>query len=290
MVAVALAAVVGAAVCSGVATVLQSVAAGRLPRARRPDASLVRGLGSSRLYVGSLGLVAVGFLLALLAVGSLPLFLVQAGRASSLAVTAVLSVVFLGRPLGRRDVVSLVAVAAGLLLLAAAADPAPSQEVADPVRWALLGAALGLGLLGALVTRTSRDHHGGAALAVLAGGGFALLALGARTLDGLAPLDLLTDPAAWAMGVAGLLGLLLSAMAFQRSSVVTVTAVLVATETVCAAVLGAVVNGDRTRDGLMGVAVVGFLLAIGGALGLARVAAVPTAVEEPSALLGLPSR
>lgn len=278
----ALLAVAGAAVCSGAATVLQSVAAGRLPRARRPDASLLVGLARSRLYLAALGLVAAGFLLALFAVRVLPLFLVQAGRASSLAVTALLSVLVLRAPLGRRDVLALVAVGAGLLVLAAAADPSPSAPVDDAVRWWMLAGVLALAALGAALAHVTPEHHGGVLLAVLAGTGFAVLALGARTVRGFSPADLLGDPAAWAMAGAGLLGLLLSAMAFQRSTVVTVTAVLVATETVLASGLGMLVNGDRPRDGMAAWAVLGFVLTVGGALALSRSAAASPAPLAPA--------
>ena len=93
----------------------------------------------------------------------------------------------------------------------------------------------------------------GVALGVIAGLSLAILVLGARILHGFGPLTLLTDPAAWAMGFAGLLGLLVSATALQRASVVTATAATVATEAVAAAVLGLVVCGDRPMPGDRGV-------------------------------------
>ena len=77
----------------------------------------------------------------------------------------------------------------------------------------------------------------------------AILVLGARILRGFGPLTLLADPAAWAIGFAGLLGLLVSATAMQRASVVTVTAATVAAEAVAAAMLGLVVCGDRPMAG-----------------------------------------
>ena len=81
---------------------------------------------------------------------------------------------------------------------------------------------------------------------------------------------LIADPAAWAMAGAGVLGLLLGALALQRASVVSVTSAMVATETVLGAVLGMIVCGDRPAAGLAVPAVGGFLLVLAGALALAR--------------------
>jgi hypothetical protein len=134
----------------------------------------------------------------------------------------------------------------------------------------MLAAVAVLGLVAVPVAKQPPGMRSGVALGVIAGLSLAILVLGARILHGFGPLTLLTDPAAWAMGFAGLLGLLVSATALQRASVVTATATTVATEAVAAAVLGLVVCGDRPMPGTEGYAVAGFALALVGALGLAR--------------------
>jgi hypothetical protein len=72
------------------------------------------------------------------------------------------------------------------------------------------------------------------------------------------------------MGLAGLLGLLLTATALQRAPVVTATAAMVATETVVGSVLGMVLCGDRPAPGGGELAVAGFTLVLAGALSLTR--------------------
>src|SRR3954467_8788785 len=93
-------AVAGAALCYGASTVFQAAA---VARSGRTDLTgLVGRLAVDVRYLSGLLLVALGFLLSVLAIRALPLFVVQAGRASSLGVTAVLATLALGIRLRRR--------------------------------------------------------------------------------------------------------------------------------------------------------------------------------------------
>src|SRR6478609_9691055 len=142
-------AVAAAAVCSGAAAVLQASAVARLPKATAVSGSFVLRLAGSPRYLAALVLIALGFALSFLALRSLPLFVVQAGRASSLAVTAVLAVLTLHVRLRRHEVVAVVGIVAGLLALALATGPQSAAEVGTVTRVALLGAALLVGLAAA---------------------------------------------------------------------------------------------------------------------------------------------
>jgi drug/metabolite transporter (DMT)-like permease len=258
------------AVCAGTATILQAGQARRQPTADRLDAGLLLRLLSRWPYLAGLALLVVGLLLTIFALRTLPLYLVQSVRSSSLGVTAILSVLLLKQRLLWSELVAVLAVAAGIVVLALSAGQQESAEVGNPVRFAMLGGVAALGVLAVPAARQPPGLRSGVTLGILSGLMFAVLVLGARILRGLGPLTLLADPAAWAMGFAGLLGLLISATALQRASVVTVTATVVAVDAVAAALLGLVVCGDRPLPGGELYAVVGFLLALGGALGLAR--------------------
>ena len=275
----ALLGVVAAALCSGAATVLQARAARLEPPAGRLEPTLLVRLLRRPAYGLALGLVVAGFGLSFLALRTLPLFVVQSGRASSLAVTAALSVVALRTRLSRLETAAVAGVVAGLVLLAASADPERSDLVPDGTRVGLLVGVVAVAAVAGAVVRLVPGRHAGPTLGVLSGVAFAGLALGARTLRDLTPPGLLADPAAWAMGLAGLLGLLLAASALQRAAVVTVTAAMVATETAVGSALGMVLCGDRPAPGGAGLATAGFTLVLGGALALARFGApdpVPT--------------
>jgi hypothetical protein len=94
-------AVAGAALCYGASAVFQAAAVARSGRTHLTG--LLGGLARDPRYVVGLLLVATGFLLSVVAIRALPLFVVQAGRASSLGVTAVLATLMLGTRLHHRE-------------------------------------------------------------------------------------------------------------------------------------------------------------------------------------------
>jgi drug/metabolite transporter (DMT)-like permease len=266
----AFAAVLLSAACAGTATILQAGAARRLPTADHLDVGLLLRLVRRTSYMLAIALLVVALLLAILSLQTLPLFLVQAVRASNLGVTALLSVVVLKQRLLWSELAAVIAVGAGLVVLALASGPQQAADVGNSVRFGMVAAVVVLGLLAVPAARRPPGAASGLTLGLVAGLCFAVLALGARLLRGFAPLTLMSDPAAWAMGFAGLLGLLVSATAMQRTSVVTVTAATVATEAVTGSVLGIIVCGDRPVAGSEVYALGGFAIALTGALGLAR--------------------
>ncbi|WP_258726417.1 hypothetical protein [Cellulomonas sp. NS3] len=270
-----------AALCSGTATILQAVAARR--ETVRPGLALWRGLARSATYWSALALVAAGFGLSFLALRTLPLFLVQAGRASSLVVAALLATVVLGARLRWVEIGALVAVGAGLVVLAAAVEPEPAAVASAAGRWTLV-VILAVVLTGAAAAlRLGTSRLAGLVLAALSGTGFAVLAAAARTLPADGVLALLTEPLAWCLGAGGVLGLALGALALQRAPVVAATAVVVGVETCLGAALGIVLAGDRPAVGAGATTALAFALVVLGALALARFGSPETAAT-PAAL------
>jgi drug/metabolite transporter (DMT)-like permease len=279
----ALALVTLSALASGTATALQATAARDAPPA---DEGLVRaGLGLVRrpAYLVALALIATGFLLAFAALRVLPLFLVQAARASSLGVAAVLAVVFLRASLRRRDVFALVALAAGLVAEGlSVADPHNPRRPTSLVV-VLAVAVVAIAAAGLAAVRRGRGRASGVTLAVLAGLCFAVLALAARSSGTDDAGALLTDPVLVVMAAAAGCGLLLGTIAYQRAPVVAVASVMVATETTAATALGWTVAGDRPAAGHELLAVVGLLLVVGGATVIGRFAAPERRLEARAA-------
>src|SRR6476469_1372123 len=281
MVSPALLGVLGAAVCSGTAAVLQAAAVRRLPPAAALRPGLAIGLLRSPRYLCALFLVAAGFGLSVLALRTLPLFVVQAGRASSLAVTAVLAVLILRARLRPPELLAIGGVVVGLVLLALSAGPQQSTDVGLAARLILLGAVFAVGALAVAAMRITPPARSGLTLGVLAGLCFGALAVGARMLRELAPAELITDPAAWAAGLGGVLGLVLGAIALQRAAVVGVTASMVGTEALVGAGLGMLLCGDRPLPGRAPLALLGFVLVVAGALVLARFGAPEHPADRP---------
>ncbi|MCW2944706.1 MAG: integral rane protein [Actinoallomurus sp.] len=260
---------IAAAVCFGVASVMQAVAARSAPAGEGVDLRLLVRLVGQVPFVAGLGLDLLGFLAELVALRSLPLFVVQAAVAANLAVTAVVAARVLHTRLSAREWIAVAAVCAGLAMLGLASGHENPAAVGLRFRFVLLGCVAVIGVAGIVVGRI-RGEAGSVALGLVAGLGFGFVAIGARVLTSLSPLDLLRDPAAYVVASGGLVAFVFFATALQRGSVTTTTAAVVVAETVVPALIGVLLLGDRTRHGFEWVAVVGFLMAVAGALVLAR--------------------
>ncbi|MGW1779264.1 hypothetical protein ACWCQQ_08985 [Streptomyces sp. NPDC002143] len=274
----------GAAVCFGTATVLQAMAA----RAVAVDegssggeaALLLRAVRQWR-YLAGLGLDGLGFLFQIAALRSLPIYAVGAALASSLAVTAVVAARLLRVRLSRTEWLAVGVVCAGLAMLGLASGTEGAESGPEALPWVMLGTAgavLLLGLAGGRLAGRGRAL----VLGLGAGFGFGVVEVAVRLIDSLAPSDLLTDPATYALLLGGGAAFLLLTSALQRGSVTTATAGMVIGETIGPALVGVIWLGDRTREGLAWPAVLGFAVAVAGALALARFGEAPEPTPAPS--------
>ncbi|MBB5871867.1 drug/metabolite transporter (DMT)-like permease [Allocatelliglobosispora scoriae] len=261
MLIVSLLGALAAAVCFGLATVLQAIGM------RRAE-SLAKAVLTWPLIVG-VGLDLLGFVFELAALRHLPLFLVQAAVASSLAVTAIAASMTMGERLGRRDWVAIGAVCVGLGALGLSAGPEGASRASNAFYWSLAAALIAIGVVGLILARLPGEPRT-LALGLCAGLCFGILALASRTLPSLSPGDLLGEPAAYLIAGSGLVAFLIWTRALASGKVTTATAAMVIGQTVLPAAVGVLVLGDQARPGFVPVAVVGFLLAVGGALALAR--------------------
>ncbi|MFJ5271498.1 hypothetical protein [Streptomyces sp. NPDC088358] len=273
----------GAAVCFGTATVLQAIAArtaagtGAATRGPGGDAALLlRALRQWR-YVAGLALDGLGFVFQIAALRSLPIYAVGAALASSLAVTAVVAARLLRVRLSGTEWAAVGVVCAGLGMLGLASGAEGDRAGSMTLKYAMLGTAVLVLLLGLVGGRLSGRGRA-LVLGLGAGFGFGVVEVSVRLIDDLAPGTLVRNPAVYALLVGGGAAFLLLTTALQRGSVTTATAGLVIGETIGPALVGVVWLGDRTREGLEWLAVLGFLVAVAGALALARFGEAP--VEE----------
>jgi hypothetical protein len=258
-----------ASVCFGVATVLQAIAARNTHAGQGVDPRLLIRLAGQLPYVIGVLLDLVGFVAELAALRSLPLFVVQAVIAANLAVTAVVASQVMKLRLTGREWTAVVVVCVGLALLGLSAGHERAAHVSTGLRWALLGGVVVLLAVGMAAGRLKGKARS-AVLGLVAGLGFGAVAVSARALTSLSPLDLLRDPTTYAMGLGGVTAMLFYATALQRGSVTTTTAAVVVAETLVPAAIGIWLLGDQTRHGYVPVALAGFVLAVVGTLALAR--------------------
>jgi drug/metabolite transporter (DMT)-like permease len=269
-----------AALCYGVASVMQAIAARAASRRPAPGEEhgaayggvdpglLVRMLHQWR-FVASLGLDMLGFLAQLVALHRLPLFAVQAMIAANLAVTAVCATWLVGAVLSWREWMAVGGVVTGVGLLGSSAGPEGATQAGVVFKLALIVAVAALGLAGMAAGRLPNPFRT-PLLGLVAGTGYGIIGVAARVLNGFAPPTLIRDPATYALIAAGIVSFLFYASALEGGSVTVATAAVVLAETLPPAAVGVVFLGDRTRPGLGGVAIAGFALAVCCAVALAR--------------------
>ncbi|WP_037626757.1 hypothetical protein [Streptomyces aureus] len=274
----------GASVCFGTATVLQAMAAraagGGGSGVAGAAALLLRALRQWR-YLAGLGLDGVGFVLQIAALRSLPIYAVGAALAASLAVTAVVASRLLHVRLSRVEWSAVAVVCAGLAMLGLASGAEGDRTGSLALKYAMLGTSVAVLVLG-LVGGRLPDRGRALALGLGSGFGFGVVEVSVRLIADLDPGTLLANPATYALLIGGGAAFLLLTTALERGSVTTATAGLVIGETIGPALVGVVWLGDRTREGLTWLAVLGFAVAVAGALALARFGEAPKTEKETS--------
>jgi drug/metabolite transporter (DMT)-like permease len=273
-----MAAAVVAALCYGIAAVMQAMAvraasrrtatAGR-SRLGTVDPGLVVRMLHQGPFLASLGLDLVGFCAQLVALRQLPLFAAQAIIAGNLAVTAVFAAWLMHLELAWREWLAVAGVILGVGMLGSSAGPHAAIGVSPQFKLALILAVAGIAVAGITASRLPGSART-PVLGAIAGLGYGVLAVAARVLPGFSPHELIRDPAAYALAAAGIVSFMLYATALEGGSVTVATAAVVLAETTPPAVVGVMFLGDQTRPGLGGVAVLGFSLAIVCAVALAR--------------------
>src|SRR3984885_7669434 len=214
-----------AALCYGVASVLQAVAVREASNRSQAQASaggidpgLVPRMLSQWRFVASVVIDLLGFIAQLVALRRLPLFAVQAMVAANLAVVAVLATVLIGATLTLREWLAVLGVVAGVGLLGSSAGAEGASRAGVVFKIALIVATAVIGVCGLVAARLLRDPGRTLALGTIAGFGFGAVGIAARVLNGFAPLTLLRDPAAYAVVAAGIVSFVFYAPALEGGS------------------------------------------------------------------------
>jgi drug/metabolite transporter (DMT)-like permease len=281
------------ALCYGVAAVMQAMAirsASRRPArvregdpaAGRVDPGLIIRLLHQWRFVLSLLIDIIGFVAQLVALRRLPLFAVQAMVASNLAVIALLAAWLMRARLSVQEWLAVAGVIVGVGLLGSSAGAEGAATVGPAFQIGLMVTVACVGVAGIAAARLPGRART-PLLGATAGLGYAVLAVAARILPGFAPSQLVRSPATYTLAAAGIVSFLMYASALEGGSVTVATSAVVLCETVPAAVVGVMFLGDSTRHGLLGLAIPGFILAVVGALTLARFG---EAGEEPRSRRG----
>jgi drug/metabolite transporter (DMT)-like permease len=246
-----LCAALGAALLFGAAAVLQAVAVRR------------HGLVSRLMAVVCVGYL-LGWGLHLVAIALLPLYLAQMAIGGSLAVTALIASRVVHEPLERHDWVSIGAMVTGFAMLIAVAGPVGVDDRHPELTLVLYLSIAAIGAAGLVAWRMQRGRSG-LFLGMLAGLSYAGAPIATRSLEHV-HLDSHAVAPALAIALFGTLGFVMQSLALERVSVTAAIAPMVLLETFVPAALGIAIFGDQVRHGFGLVALLGFLVATGGAL------------------------
>ncbi len=221
------------------------------------QASVIRKHGlRSVMMVGVLVGYLVGWLLHLIAIAELPLYLAQVGVGASLVVTALIASFVMGEPLRAEHWLAVVAMVAGLGVLALAAGDVGRTTFSD-------GSTIALYALLALTTfvgwLTWRWEHAisGVVLGTLAGVAYGCTPIATRALVDFS-WDLNTLATALSIGLFGSLGFVLYSLSLNRASVTAATAPQILLQTAIPAIVGIALFHDEVKAGWWPAALVAF--------------------------------
>lgn len=279
----ALAAVIGCAACNGTAVILEKVGVDELPRQSSFSSAFVVKLASNAPYMAGIVLDIVGWLLTLVAVRSLPLFLVQSVVSSNIVIAALLDEVVLRRRLPKRGYSLILMILVGLTVLASTAAPIQvNQPIAEWYQWGALAVLIVLGSIGSALVKL-KTRVAAIGLAVIAGIAFGGVSIVGRLLIINVPFwHFLENPLSWVLIAYSGLGMLFFSIALQRTSATTVNAVAVALQTVAPAIIGITLLGDGVRTGYWPLMIAAMAVTLVGAIALASLRSTVAAKRRAS--------
>lgn len=256
----------GCALCNGVAAVLQKISTDKAARFTSANVNLLwRMLQDWPFLLGTLLDGAAGGL-TLIAVHSLPLFVVQPIIALSVVVTCLVERYVFHKILGRRTVMAIALIMLGLLLLASNAAVENAHQVTGLTRSVIIITPLLLGLVGAILAKIEH-HFATMALAATAGVGFGGGAIAGRLLTFPPPYwHILLNPLFISWLAYGLVGILLFTIALQRNRASVVNAAMITFETIAPILVGILLLGDTPRHGSWLIVIIGASIALSGTL------------------------
>jgi multidrug transporter EmrE-like cation transporter len=262
-------AAIGCAIFNGGAAILEKIGAGQEDRSSSIHLGLLWRLRGNVPYLFGIVLDLFAWVLTLLAVHTLPLFLVQPIIACSIIVTIMIERFLFNHHANFKFIFSLLVILAGITLLALVSTPEKAAVVSNAIRWSIISAPLILIAVGTLFSSVKKKFST-YALAAVSG-----LAFGGVSIAGRAIIfthsyfHLLLNPLLWATIVYGLIGILFFTTALQKASATAVNATMIACETLLPISIGLLFLGDRPKNNLWIVVAMGVILTLVGTIFIA---------------------
>lgn len=228
-----------AAACFECSYVLQALEVRALPQIGRPGLGVLRRLVARPRWALAIALGLTGFGLQVLALRHAPVTLVQPLLASGLLALLAFSAFVLHEPVGRRELLAVAAIIAGVVAIGLA-EPTRGEGTAD-VAFAVTAVVLAAVALGAFVLR--RPGAGAMLASAIAADALAVLAAAqaARALPGF------VETAAWCAlaGGGGLAAVAAESAALQRRGAARVAPIVLGGQVAVPVILAPVLLGER---------------------------------------------
>lgn len=257
-------AAVGCAVCNAAAAILQKVSSNKVTTLKSYNVGIFLHLLKQLPYIAGILFDLLAGLLTLVAVKTLPLFVVQSVIASCVVMTAILEHVFLKRQLKLQTYIASIVVLIGLGCLALASHSEQTAIVSQLIKLLILLTPVMLIAIGAISIRYN-NRLSAALLAILSGAAFGGVSVIGRLFVYPDPIWLVIKaPLFWAIIVYGILGMVFFTAALQRTLATAVNGVMTSAQTVIPIIIGITLLGDTARSGLWLVMWIGGLFVVGG--------------------------
>jgi drug/metabolite transporter (DMT)-like permease len=258
-----------AAACYETGYAMQAIEAKRSPGEQALKFSLLKTLARRPRWVLAVALTIAGWPLQLWALSMAPLTVVQPTLALGLILLLVLGVTVLGEHVGRREILAVVLVIAGVTVIAVSAPPESHTYDTGPGLIIALGGLAVVTLIPWLVPGVRK--RGARLLVLAAGAADAWAAFASKIITDELHIGRPLAALAWALGAgaAVALGFLCETTALQRRPATRVAPVILVMQIVIPVVLAPLVGGERWSDtplsgGVIGIGLV--LVSVGAAL------------------------
>lgn len=260
--------------CFAISGVLQQLVASRRPPDESMSPRLILDLARRPTWLAGLGLAILSYALQALALAFGPLAVVQPLLVTELLFAIPISVRLRGRRIGPREWSGAIAVACGLAVAIAVADPRGGTPLAALDDWVTVLAVVAVAATGAVLAgrRTrgpARAALFAAAAAVTLGVEAALLQATTRVFEGGAAHGFSSwEP--YVMAVASISGLVLVQSAYQAGPLAVSLPIIDTVEPTVAVVIAVTIFGEQVNHSIAALAptAVGIALVVGGILTL----------------------
>ena len=266
---IAVLAAFGCAVCNGAAAILQKVGADKETTATSLRVGFLWKLLHGWPFLAGTALDGLAWILTLVAVHSLPLFVVQPIIAFSVGMTVVLERFVFGKKIDPKVVFAILFMIYGLTLLTTTASAETAVKISRNVQIIVVFSPLLLAAIGSFFARR-KDRFATVALAATSGIAFGGTAIVGRALVFSSPYwRVFVSPLFVALLAYGVVGILLFAIALQRQYASVVNAAMITFETLVPICFGLLFFGDSPRHNLWPVMLIGACSSLAGALFIA---------------------